>query len=214
MTTTPIALDARSLFKAAYENRYTWDLNFPGFTADLTLTTHGETHVGKVQVNADLSYEVLEVEDEKVLEQLKGFVWEVVTHRRRTDFDRAHGKNQFSLGNTDETGAVEILVQGDAMGSNYKVRNNEICEVSRAMNGNAFVIHHKDSLNTEAGYISTGYDIVFRDLESNAIIRQQEVELTYEKMGDYYMLVREVVRGSEGDQAIAKEAVFSNITLL
>ncbi|MGB5592975.1 MAG: DUF3386 family protein [Crocosphaera sp.] len=29
-------MDPRDLFRAAYENRYTWDQNFPGYTADVT----------------------------------------------------------------------------------------------------------------------------------------------------------------------------------
>jgi hypothetical protein len=28
---------ARELFQAAYENRYTWDANFPGYTATVEL---------------------------------------------------------------------------------------------------------------------------------------------------------------------------------
>ncbi|WP_152964757.1 DUF3386 family protein, partial [Limnoraphis robusta] len=29
--------NARDLFKAAYEHRYTWDSNFPGYSADIEL---------------------------------------------------------------------------------------------------------------------------------------------------------------------------------
>ena len=28
---------ARELFQAAYENRYTWDKNFPGYSADIEI---------------------------------------------------------------------------------------------------------------------------------------------------------------------------------
>ncbi|MFQ3629376.1 MAG: DUF3386 family protein, partial [Cyanobacteriota bacterium] len=111
-TTLDAQRDAQSLFRAAYENRYTWDENFPGFTADVTLTQGGETYTGKVRVNADLSYEVVELSDEAVRESLQGMLWEIVTHRKRSSFEQAHGKNRFSLGNTDDTGAVEILVSG------------------------------------------------------------------------------------------------------
>ncbi|MCY7277140.1 MAG: DUF3386 domain-containing protein, partial [Phormidesmis sp. CAN_BIN44] len=29
-------MEARDLFRAAYENRYTWDKKFPGYTMDIT----------------------------------------------------------------------------------------------------------------------------------------------------------------------------------
>lgn len=214
MTTPSLAVDARELFRAAYENRYTWDEHFPGFTADLTLTRDGQTYGGQVIVNKDLSYEVLGVADEQAKKEMTNFVWEVVTHRRHTPFDKAHGKNSFTLGATDETGATEILVSGDAMGSNYKIRNREICEVSRVMNGVAFVIHHKHSLDTGNGYISTGYDIVYRNAETGEITQRKSVELTFEKIDNYYMLTSEVVQGEEQGKPFGMAAVFSNIQYL
>ncbi|WP_448597147.1 DUF3386 domain-containing protein [Thermoleptolyngbya sp.] len=207
-------LDAQSLFRAAYENRYTWDADFPGFTADVTLNQGGETYTGKVRVNADLSYEVVELSDEAVRESLQGMLWEIVTHRKRNSFEQAHGKNRFSLGNTDDTGAVEILVSGDAMGSNYKLRNNEICQVSRVMGGNAFVINHHTSLDTGAGYISTGYDVTFRNAETREVVRENRVDSTYENFGGYYLLTRQVIHSTQGDTQTTTEFTLSNIALL
>jgi len=36
---------ASELFRAAYENRYTWDENFPGYSADVQLQGH-EVYTG------------------------------------------------------------------------------------------------------------------------------------------------------------------------
>lgn len=206
--------EARTLFQAAYENRYTWDANFPGFTADVALKQGDETYAAKVRVNGDLSYEVLEVADEKVRESLQGMLWEIVTHRKRNSFDQAHGKNSFELGDTDTTGAVEILVSGDAMGSNYKLRNNEICQVSRVMSGNAFTINHSSSLDTGSGYISTGYDIVFRNAESDELIRENRVDSTYENVGGYYLLTHQVIHSSQQGEQTTTEFSLANIHLL
>ncbi len=49
---------ARDLFRAAYENRYTWDKNFPGYTADVQLHQNGEVYTGKIRINSDLSFDV------------------------------------------------------------------------------------------------------------------------------------------------------------
>ncbi|MEO1148701.1 MAG: DUF3386 family protein [Cyanobacteria bacterium J06638_22] len=61
MTTTQ---DAREIMRAAYENRYTWDNSFPGYRATVTLKDGGITHRGQVRINPDLTFEVLNIDDE------------------------------------------------------------------------------------------------------------------------------------------------------
>lgn len=142
------ALDAEALFRAAYENRYTWDENFPGFTAKVTLIEGDRTYQGQVKVSRDYAVEVSGIEDEQVRESLYNQLRDVIVHRKRNRFEEAHGKNTFQAGETDASGAVEILVSGDAMGSNYKVRDNQIVYVSRVMGRVAFAITHREALDT------------------------------------------------------------------
>jgi len=205
---------ARDLFQAAYENRYTWDADFPGYAADVEVKQGEAVYTGKIRISGDFSVEVKDIGDEEVKESLYTQLRDVVTHRKRNTFEKAHGANTFSLGEQDETGAVEILVQGDAMGSNYKVRNKQISLVSRVMGRMAFVIHHKASLDTGDGYISSNYTAVFRNPQTNQVIRQMEFEDTYEKVGDYYVMTRQVVHTNEQGQKSTTEINFSNIKLL
>lgn len=206
--------NARDLFQAAYENRYTWDQNFPGYAADVELKQAGEVYTGKIQINRDFSVEVSEIQDPEVKESLYTQLRDVVTHRKRNTFEKAHGANSFSLGETDGSGAVEILVQGDAMGSNYRVRDNQISLVSRVMGRMAFVIHHKASLDTGEGYISSHYTAVFRNPQTNEVLRQMEFEDTYEKIGSYYVMTRQVVHIHAEGQTTTTEINFSNVKLL
>ena len=206
--------NARELFKAAYENRYTWDANFPGYSADVELKQGDEVYTGKIRINPDLSVEVTGIEDEEVKQSIYTQLRDVVTHRKRSSFEQSHGKNQFNLGEQDSTGAMEILVKGDAMGSNYKIRGTEICQVSRVMGRMAFVIDTHESLDTGEGYVSKRYDAVFRNAQTNEITRELEFEDTYEKIGDYYVMTRQVVRSRENGQTIATEFNFANVKLL
>lgn len=208
-------MSARDLFRAAYENRYTWDQNFPGYSGDVQLKQRDEVYTGKVRINRDLSVEVTGIEDEKVQESIYTQLRDVVTHRKRSAFDHSHGKNQFSLGETNQTGAVEILVKGDAMGSNYKIRGTEICQVSRVMGRMAFVIDTYDSLNTGSGYLATRYDVVFRNPQTNDISQVSKFEDTYEKVGDYYVLIKQIVYAAPQNSNFTKtEFNFSNVQLL
>ncbi len=229
----PTDNQARDLFQAAYENRYTWDSNFPGLTADVSISINGENRTGKATIKPDLAVEVnmndeklttrtsktpsgeektitVDEEQEWLVNQLK----DVVTHRKRKSFEEAHGKSSFSLGEADESGAVEILVSGDAMGSNYKVRNNEISMVSRVMGRVAFVINHLAKLNTGEGYISTSYNAVFRNPQTDEVVRQVKFDETYEKVGNYYVMTKQVVHSNEQGQQKDYDIEFSNVRLL
>ncbi len=206
--------NARELYKAAYENRYTWDQNFPGYSADVEIKQGDEVYTGKVRINSDLKVEVTGIEDEKVQESVYNQMRDIVTHRKRSSFEQAHGKNEFNLGEADSTGAVEILVKGDAMGSNYKVRGTEISQVSRVMGPMAFTINTNESLDTGEGYVSTGYNAIFRNSKTGDLMGKREIEETYEKVGNYYVMTRQVVDAIEGEGRITTEFNFSNIKLL
>ncbi|KKD37223.1 DUF3386 domain-containing protein [Limnoraphis robusta] len=206
--------NARDLFKAAYEHRYTWDSNFPGYSADIELKQGSEVYNGQIRINPDMSAEITGIEDEEVKQSVYTQLRDIITHRKRTSFEDSHGKNSFSFGEKDETGAVEILVQGDSMGSNYKVRGDQICLVSRVMGRMAFVINTHESLDTGEGYAASHYDAVFRNPQTNEIMRELEFEDKFEKIGDYYVMTRQVVHSKENGTVTTTEFNYSNIKLL
>lgn len=206
---------ARDLFRAAYENRYTWDSKFPGYTADLELTQGEEVFTGQIRVNADLSVEISGISDETVRESVYNQLRDIITHRKRASFETAHGKNSFTLGQTDPNGAIEILVQGDAMGSNYKVRGQEICQVSRVMGPVAFTINTQESLETPDGYLATQYHAIFRHAKTGELKGKRDFREIYEKMGDYYLpSCQTIVAIDAGSEQTTTQFKFRNFQLL
>ena len=208
-------LTAQDLFRAAYENRYTWDADFPGYGATVTLRGGGMTHRGQVQVNADFTFEVLNIADEAAQRQIKSQLWEIAIHRVRHSFAETHGKNTFALGETDETGAVEILVSGAAMGNRYKVRDNTVCFVHRQIRDVVVNIHTFETLTTDRGYLSTGYRSVYLDPETGTNKGPETVfEDTFEEVGGYYLLTRRLIRTTDNDSPQVTEIEFSKVRLL
>ncbi|MBC6455397.1 MAG: DUF3386 domain-containing protein [Hormoscilla sp. SP5CHS1] len=185
---------ASELFRAAYENRYTWDENFPGYSADIQVQQGDEVYTGKIGINHDLTVEVSGIPDEEVKKGILNQLNDVITHRKRTLPEQAHGKNRFTTG-ADGTGAVEILVDGGVwnmpMGSNYKVRDRTICYVYQVMGEMTFVIDTHECLDTGAGYLPTRYDAVFRNSQTGDAIQSVEFDDTYSQIGDYYLIVSE-----------------------
>ena len=208
-------LTAQDLFQAAYENRYTWDADFPGYHASVTLRDGGTTYKGQVQINADLTFEVLNIAAEIAQRQIKSQLWEITIHRVRHSFTETYGNNTFALGETDDTGAVEILVSGAAMGNRYKVRDNTVCFVHRQIRDVVVNIHTFDTLTTDQGYLSTGYRSVYLDPETGMAKGPETVfEDTFEKVGGYYLLTRRLIRTTENGSPQVTEIEFSNVKLL
>jgi len=205
---------ARELFKAAYENRYTWDKNFPGYTADVRLQQGDELYTGTVRINPNLSVEVTGVDDEKVKEDILNQLREITIHRVRRTFDESHGKNTFDFGETDETGTVEILVGGKAMGDRYKIRTNEVCLVHRHIHGIVVTINTLSSLDTGEGYLANRYDSVYHDVITGELKGASQFEDSYEKVGDYYIMTHRTIHSEQDGKPISTEFSFSNVKLL
>ncbi|MEB3214096.1 MAG: DUF3386 domain-containing protein [Leptolyngbyaceae bacterium] len=208
-------INATDLFQAAYENRYTWDKNFPGYTADVTFNHDGQTFKGTVRVNPTLKAEVFDVSDEEAQKAINNQLFEVAIHRIRRTFEETHGKNTFSLGETDESGAVEILMGGKAEGDRYKVKDNEVCMVHRHIHGVVVTIHTFSSHDTGEGYLSHRYDSVYHDPETGEQKGGKSIfEDEYEKVGDYVILTRRHIETEVDGGTSTQEFLFSNVTLL
>jgi len=208
-----IRSSAQELFRAAYENRYTWDKDFPGYTADVTLKQDAEVFTGKVRVNPDLKAEVFEVTDEQAKQAINGQLFEVAIHRIRRSFEETHGKNTFSFGDTDEAGAVGILLGGK--GDRYKVRDNEVCFVHRHIHGVVVTINTFSTHDTGEGYLSHRYDSVYHDPKTGEQKGgKSEFEDNYEKIGNYFILTRRVISTETEGQPAIQEFIFSNVKLL
>ena len=213
MTVTQIS--AQELFQAAYQNRYTWDENFPGYTADITYKYDDQVIKGQVRIDANMKAEVLNVEDEAAKKAIHGQAWEIAVHRVRRSFEQTHGANTFRAGNTDATGAVEIFLGGKSEGDNYKVRNNEVCHVHRLIHGTFVTIDTFSSHDTGEGYLSHTYNSVYNDPETGAQ-KGGKSDFTdeYEKVGNYYILNRREIRTEIAERISIQDFIFSNIELL
>jgi hypothetical protein len=213
MTITQIS--AQELFRAAYQNRYTWDENFPGYTADITYKYNDQVITGQVRIEANMKAEVLNVEDEAAKKAIHGQAGEIAVHRVRRAFEQTHGANTFRLGNTDATGAVEIFVGGKSEGDKYKVRNNEVCHVHRLIHGTFVTIDTFSSHDTGEGYLSHTYNSVYHDPETGTQ-KGGKSDFTdeYEKVGNYYILNRREINTEIAENISIQDFIFTNIELL
>jgi hypothetical protein len=209
---TALQVSARELVQAAYENRYTWDSAFPGYTTDVTLTLGDQTFQGTARVNADLSAEVFGIADDQAHKVVKNQLWEVAIHRVSRPFDQVHGNNTFAVEGTAADGAVKIAVGGKAEGDAYKVKNNEFTMVHRHIHGVVVTINTFSAYDTGSGYLSHSYDSIYHDPKTGEL-KQGRCEFVddYTEVGGYTILAKRKMTSADGPNM---EIAFSNIELI
>jgi len=196
-----VALSARDRFQQAYENRYTWDEQFPGYTARVSWQSGEQQLTAQVRIERDLSVVIEGLSpDQPQYKELLGLMRDVVTHRQRRDFATAHGQNEFTAGEPLPDGSVPIRVKGDAMGSHYQVRGSVITQVSRVMGGSAFTIDTLSVEQTAQGYFPLHYRVQFTDAATGTPQQVVDIRERYALVDGYYLL-------QERRQTVTKDGV-------
>lgn len=212
MNSPTTQLSATDLFQRAYENRYTWDANFPGFTAKASLR-HGEiVGTADVEISPKLKVSVTNATSSEVEKAIFGQMQEIVIHRVQRSFADVHGKNEFSYGDVEVPNEALILVGGAAAGDRYKVRDNVVSMVHRHMHGMVITINVLTTYDTGNGYLPMDYDSVYtKPDQADQTSPVQHHQDQYAKFGDYILLTSRRVTSDDGDSL---ELQLSDMALL
>ena len=206
-----IEANSTQLFKAAYENRYTWESNFLGYEGSCSWTDGQREIKGSFSLGKDLKATVKGIEDEHINKAIASQLWEVAIHRVKRSFEQTHGKNTFTYGDTNEIGS-EIIVGGKNKGDKYRVKNDVVTMVYRHIHGNLIVIITKDVTHTGNGYLSKSYSSQYldpiskKDLKGKSFYRDNFIPLF--KGGPWVLASRSIHQESlEG--SILNKQIFS-----
>jgi hypothetical protein len=154
--------DCTAAFRAAYENRYTWEPGFGGYQGTCIWEQDGQRVEGTFVVGADLKAKVDGVEDETVHKAITSQLWEVAIHRVRRSFEQTHGDNTFTAGDTDAVG-TEVIVGGKNAGDRYRINNDVVTMVHRHIHGTVVTIFTESVTHTGSGYLSKSYSSQYAD---------------------------------------------------
>ena len=154
--------DCAAAFRAAYENRYTWEPGFGGYRGRC-LWQQGERLLeGSFQVGADLKASVEGIDDAEVHKAIASQLWEVAIHRVRRSFEQTHGANSFTAGDTDSVG-LEVIVGGKNTGDRYRIKDDVVTMVHRHIHGTVVTIFTESTTETGQGYLSHSYSSQYAD---------------------------------------------------
>ncbi|MEB3158996.1 MAG: DUF3386 domain-containing protein [Synechococcus sp.] len=159
--------DCREAFRAAYENRYTWEPGFGGYQGRCVWIQDDRRVEGTFSVGADLKASVAGIDDAEVEKAIASQLWEVAIHRVRRSFEQVHGENTFTAGETNDQG-LEVIIGGKGVGDRYRIANDVVTMVHRHIHGTVVTIHTGSTTDTGAGYLSHTYTSQYADPSTGA----------------------------------------------
>ncbi len=208
-------LSASQVFRNTYENRYTWDSHFPGYTASVELKYDKKIYKGRIRVNSDMSVEVTDINEKEPRQIVENSLAMMLTHRRRISFDKAHKNSTFKFGTTSQTGSVEIIQGGDKTEARYQIFDNELKQVNRIMGNMAVTVDVLDSRKTPEGYFPTRYRTIFRNPNTQEMLGVEDSEDTFEEINGYYLLTRQIIKDfKQGKLIDGAEFHYTDIEML
>jgi hypothetical protein len=166
--------NARELLHQAFERTARWRADFVGFSATLVVNDDGVLHQGSAKVAMPRAVEVslaeatLQQWAQQQLAMLAG-------HRAYRSFDQADGKYTLTLGPEDAHPLGRLVyIHGDGMNSRYRVRDERICQIQRAMELVKFTINIEDTTTTRDGKVLTTRFTVYYFSPSTGQLSQVE----------------------------------------
>jgi hypothetical protein len=190
---------AMAQFQEAYENRYTWDSNFPGFSAEVSINDEGTLDHGIVRVSPAMEVSVNNVKDPQMSKLIRKMVESEVIHRQPVAFDKRHNVDDLrSRGYTNQ--GARVLSESNEEGiSSYEIKDGKIQRIKRYAEGKIVSIDTVGFIDTTQGYLPTHYTVTIYDRGSGEVREKEDVRDFYEKIGSYYLLTNRNIRRVESE---------------
>ena len=147
--------DARELLRRAFDRTSRWRADFAGFAATLVVNDDGTEHRGTAAVTMPRAVEV-KLSEAGLQQWAQQQLAMMAGHRAYRSFDQADGKYVLTLG-PDEAHPLGrlVFIHGDGMSSRYRVRDERICQIQRAMERVQFTINIDDTTTTHDDKVLT-----------------------------------------------------------
>lgn len=207
---------AYQLLEAAHNNRQVMPNDFPGFTADVTFSNDGKDYKGTLRYKrgeeSQVKFDGLEKDDKAWVEDQ---LLSIIGHRRGGDFAKGDGRHPLSLG-ADRNSFGQLINLNDQLQSSYRVRDNQVTEVTRVMEDLRFTISVIQTMQADSGkYLPQHFVVSYRDHKTGALKEVQAFRDAYQKLGGAWLpLSRTVVIFDDKTTPSTRSLRLSNVQIL
>jgi hypothetical protein len=207
--------EARELLQRAFDRTSRWRADFAGFTATLLVNDDGAQHHGMATVTMPRAIEVT-LSEAGLQQWAQQQLAMMAGHRAYRSFDQADGKYVLTLGPVEAHPLGRLVfIHGDSMNSRYRVRDERICQIQRAMERVKFTINIDDTITTHDGKVLTTRFSVYYFSPSTGQLTQVEsfVDDYAEIQGIVLPRARRITSAEQG-AARVRELILSDHVLL
>ncbi|MCS7292522.1 MAG: DUF3386 family protein [Gloeomargarita sp. SKYBB_i_bin120] len=198
---------AQDFFRAAYEHRYTWGPEFPGYQAQVQYQGSLGSATGEVTVDKNLKYTVTGIADEAIRKWVEQQMWEIITHLGRRPFEKEHDGHVFHYGAVQPDGSQEVLVQVGDVTNRYHLKDNHITMVYRHLGPHTIEIHVEEFHETPEGSMAKTYWATVPGMRFQFWDEHGQV-------GDYWTVTRRRSVQEQNGTRQEHELTFNNLALL
>ena len=202
---------ARELLKRAAEKTYRWPKDIKGFSADLVIEEQGKVAKGRVEIRSARDVKV-SLDDEDLGKWAEGQIGMMAVHRMPRSFDESDGQYSLTLGEPDHHPyGQKIIVNGDAMNSNYRVSNERITQINRKMEKIAFTINVEDSRTTSDGRnLTTRYTVYYFSPKDNRLVNAESYTDQHAVVDGVYLPGTRRISFVDGANVVVRKVEFLN----
>jgi hypothetical protein len=207
--------DAVALWKEAIEHRAQWR-DFPGFRAEINGELDGRPFQGKVTVRADGSLDV-QTFDPVAKPWVKDQLESLIMHRLATSggsSDEREARLRFADAADGHPLGRLVTVEGDQMGSSYRIKDRQIMVVNRRMGKQNMTITVLDNeKNAEGRFLPHSYVVQYWDTATGKLNRVQTFQERSTRVGSWDLpTLRSILTASESGLSV-RMVQFSKLML-
>lgn len=171
---------ATKLYQAAREARAVWR-DFPGFTADVTVSFNGKQTQGKLTADKDFKVK-LTLDDESLSEWSLPKLRSVIGHRKY----RVQKPIPATFADQQVNHPLGRLVNIDDKNVSFRLQDNVMTEVQRRSDKMWFTISTLDVWRTKEGAVlPRDTSVTYRNPKTGAITSNRSNTFTFSRVGNY-----------------------------
>lgn len=193
----PAAFD---LLKSAHDRRSNLPRDFSGFTAEVTLNDNGVETTGTVAyLSGKVEMQVAKA-DKEAQDWLRSALLSAVAHRLAGDFSKGDGSHPITFTPDDHSPLGRQVTLNDAMKSSYRVRDNQITEVTRTAGNARFTITMLENVTVDRDqYLPKHFVVTYFNAQTGALEHTEYFTDTHKQIGGAWMpTARRVVMAANG----------------
>jgi Protein of unknown function (DUF3386) len=207
---------AVALFRDAIAHRASWH-DFPGFSAEIKGQLDGRPFAGTLKIEHDGSVEV-KVDDAAASPWLESQFESMAMHRMPPPADSSGSqgpKLRFADSTDDHPFGRLVAVEGDQMGSSYRIKGRQIMVVNRRMGKqNMTITILENETNTEGRYLPHSYLVQYWDASNGRLKSVETIQERWRRIGSLDLPISHTVTTASDAGLSVRNVMLSDLKLL